>query len=312
MVNSTDFLAAQEHFGLATAVVEKDWHVVQAMRAITAVDARPFRLIFAGGTALARAHKLVQRMSEDVDFKVAPLDAAPQSGNQRRQLLGELRARITASLQAAGFALDPTDERQLQSRDANAYTVYQLTYAQSQAVGSHLRPTLQVELSYAALRLPSVRLPVASFVAEAQRRAPEIPAIDCVNVTETAAEKLVALTRRSAMALLGLGHQNDPTLVRHLYDLHMIRTQVDRPKLTELARVIAQQDAAEFKNQYPAYLADTAAESRRGLMFWTQPGAARRLYDNFVAAMVYGEQASFTAALTTLVGLVDDAWPASG
>ena len=29
-----------------------------------------FRLIFCGGTCLAKAHKLVQRMSEDVDFKV--------------------------------------------------------------------------------------------------------------------------------------------------------------------------------------------------------------------------------------------------
>ena len=31
------------------------------------------------GTCLARAHRLVRRMSEDVDFKVAPLDGEPVS-----------------------------------------------------------------------------------------------------------------------------------------------------------------------------------------------------------------------------------------
>jgi hypothetical protein len=70
-------------------------------------------------------------------------------------------------------------------------------------------------------------LPVTSFVAEAFARAPEIPVIDCVSVTETAAEKLVSLTRRSAMELAGLSREPDHTLVRHVYDLHMIRDHID-------------------------------------------------------------------------------------
>jgi hypothetical protein len=44
---------------------------------LAAIDAAPFSLVFGGGTALARAHRLVQRMSEDVDFKIVPLPAAP-------------------------------------------------------------------------------------------------------------------------------------------------------------------------------------------------------------------------------------------
>ena len=51
------------------------------------------QLVFAGGTCLARAHRLVARMSEDVDFKVVPSDA-PMSKNHRRQALGSLRGRI--------------------------------------------------------------------------------------------------------------------------------------------------------------------------------------------------------------------------
>jgi predicted nucleotidyltransferase component of viral defense system len=74
------FLAAQDHFGFARpAPIEKDWHILRAMRAVVSVDATPFHLVFSGGTCLARAHKLIRRMSEDVDFKIVPLNADPVS-----------------------------------------------------------------------------------------------------------------------------------------------------------------------------------------------------------------------------------------
>lgn len=310
MSETIDFRAVQDHFGLSqTAAVAKDWHVMRALRAITSVDAGPFRLVFAGGTCLARAHKLVRRMSEDVDFKIVPLDDAPTSSNQRRRQLGDLRNRITASLQAAGFQIDPGDTAQLRSRDANEYTVYHLNYAEPGDAGAQLRPTIQIELTLAALRLPSVRLPVASFVAEASGHVPEIPAIDCVSVTETAAEKIVSLTRRSAMELAGLSRGRGLTLVRHIYDLHMIRDHIDLGSAVELARQVAQQDAAEFRNQYPAYHADIPGETRKGIDVWTREPAGRYLYDNFVAAMVYGEQVKFSTAIATSVAMVDAAWP---
>jgi Putative PD-(D/E)XK phosphodiesterase (DUF2161) len=59
-----------------------------------------------------------------------------------------------------------------------------------------------------------VRLPVQSFVAEATRRPPEIPDLACVSVIETAAEKLVSLTRRTAMEMAGVSRDPDPTFVR--------------------------------------------------------------------------------------------------
>jgi predicted nucleotidyltransferase component of viral defense system len=94
-----EILAAQEHFGFARPMaIEKDWHILCAMGAIASTDAAPFKFVFAGGTSLARAHKIVQRMSEDVDFKITPLAADSISLNQRRKQLGSLRDRVTASL----------------------------------------------------------------------------------------------------------------------------------------------------------------------------------------------------------------------
>ncbi|HMN44647.1 MAG TPA: nucleotidyl transferase AbiEii/AbiGii toxin family protein [Povalibacter sp.] len=146
--------AAQEHFGFARPVlIEKDWHILRAMSAMVATDAAPFQLIFSGGTCLARAHKLIRRMSEDVDFKIVPVDTASISKSQRRKQLAELRDKITAQLQAAGFPVDPADSAQLRSRDDNHYTVYQLQYGSPEEEESPLRPTIQIELNYATLRL---------------------------------------------------------------------------------------------------------------------------------------------------------------
>lgn len=99
--------------------------------------------------------------------------------------------------------------------------VWTLPYAGSRA-GEGLRPIIQLEMTYAPLRQAPVMLPVSSFVAEAYRRAPEVTQIGCVSVTETAAEKPVALTRCIAMERAGLSRAPDPTLVRYIYDLRRI------------------------------------------------------------------------------------------
>ena len=193
-------------------LVEKDLLVVRAIGAIAQVDAGPFSLVFGGGTALARAHKVIRRMSEDVDFKIV-LTGVSLSRNALRQELGALRGRVTASLLAAGFVFDPADAAVVRSRNENRYTIYQLPYTSSEDLEG-LRPTVQIELTYAALRLPPVTKPVASFVHEAFGRDPEVPGIPCVSLDETAAEKLVSLTRRTAMERAGLSRDVDTALVR--------------------------------------------------------------------------------------------------
>lgn len=295
-----EFREVQEHFRLpSVGLVEKDVHVVRAIAALASVNAAPFTLVFGGGTALARAHKIVRRMSEDVDFKiVAP--ATPVSRNMLRQQLGTLRDRVTEALQAAGFAFD---QDAIRSRNESRYTVYQLPYPESGA-GEGLRPTIQIELTYATLRLPRVVLPISSFVSEAFGRAPEVPAMPCVSITETAAEKLVSLTRRTAMDLDGLSRDTDPALVRHIYDLHLMRDLIDHDAVAKMAGEIAASDAAEFRNQYPAYHADPAGETRKAIDALRTDPVYRARYASFIAAMVYGEQTEFDHAMATITTAV--------
>lgn len=55
------------------AIVEKDWYVTQVLHAMSDVKHPYFQLIFIGGTCLAKGHRVVERMSEDIDFKIAPV-----------------------------------------------------------------------------------------------------------------------------------------------------------------------------------------------------------------------------------------------
>ena len=107
--------------------------------------------------------------------------------------------------------------------------------------------------------------------------------IACVSVVQTAAEKLVSLTRRTAMEMAGASRDPDPTLVRHVYDLHMIRALVDPAIVADLARAIAAADAQEFASQYPAYAADTAGETRKALDTLCSNPLHRERYVRFMA-----------------------------
>ena len=86
-----------------------------------------------------------------------------------------------------------------------------------------MRPEIQIETAVWPLRRATVELPVISFLAEAFNDPPEVAKISCVALAEIVAEKFVALTRRVGAELASASGQRDPTLVRHIYDLHMIR-----------------------------------------------------------------------------------------
>ena len=296
----------QAYFRLPSiGLVEKDLEVVRAIAAIAALDASPFTLVFGGGTALARAHKIVRRMSEDVDFKIVPTAAAPTSRSGLRRSLAKLRGQVRDALHVAGFVFDPEDDHAQHSQNEDRYTVWHLPYDSITGPGHGLRPEIKLELTYAPMRQPPVTLPVSSFVTEAVKGLPDIACIACFGLNETAAEKLIALTRRTAMDLAGLSQDPDPTLVRHIYDLYAMRDLIDTVTVGNLAADIAASDAIEFRNQYSAYADDIAGETRKALDALQNEPIHRRRFDDFLSAMVYGEKSEFTDALGTVMGLAE-------
>ncbi|MBO0755770.1 MAG: nucleotidyl transferase AbiEii/AbiGii toxin family protein [Bradyrhizobiaceae bacterium] len=129
-----------------------------------------------------------------------------------------------------------------------------------------LRPEIQIETALFPLRRTAVERSVTSFVAEAFSRAPELPAVACTSILETIAEKLVGLTRRAGAELAGLREERDPTLVRHVHDIHAVRDHYNAADVAELAREIMAADAAMRGQSFPAYQADPLAETLKALI----------------------------------------------
>ena len=295
-----ELLEVQEHFGLpGPALVEKDWHVVKALAAIAAVDTGDFRIVFGGGTALSRAHRLTKRMSEDVDLKIVR-DKAPT-----RSELRKLRTKITDALLGAGFAFDPENKDHRVTMYEGRYTKYQLPYKPIAEGKGILRPDVQIETAVFPMWRDAVDKPVISFIAEAYGRDPELPKIACSSVLETAAEKFVALTWRAGSELAGLREERDPTLVRHIYDLHMIRDEYDVKAAATLAHEVMLADAATRGDSFPAWKKDPLGETLRAIGGISKDKVFVDGYANFQRDMVYGEKPDFTTAMGTLNTLAD-------
>ena len=293
-----DLLEVQKHFDLPSPVlVEKDWYVVRALAAINTADVKPFRLVFSGGTALSRAHRLIRRMSEDIDLKI--VSDEPRSRPELRQL----RDNVTSALLQAGFQFDPENAAHRDSGNASSYTIYRLPYTPLVTGEGALRPEIQIETAVWPLRLPSVELSVTSFFAEAFNQPPEVPSIPCVSLVETVAEKFVALTRRAGAELADAGGPRDKTLVRHVYDLHIVRSQYD-PAIA-LAREIMRADVEAYGHQFPAYRENPVAETLRAVAGIATDDRFAAYYAAFLRDMVYGEAPDFKAALATVSAFAD-------
>ena len=295
-----ELLEVQDFYDLPSpALVEKDWYVVKALAAITVIDTSPFKLVFGGGTALGRAHRLIHRMSEDIDLKVVANEPQPP-----RLAFRQLREKVTQALLEVGFKFDPGNTIYRESRNQSRYTVFRLPCEPITTGNGALRPEIQIELATRPLRLASVEKSVSSFIAEAFKRPAEVPVINCIAISETAAEKLVALTRRAGAELMDAQILRDPTIIRHIYDLHVIREHYEATEIKALFLAIMQEDAETFGHQFPAYRDNPLAETVRVIEGLESDPDYAQNFAKFYRDMVYGkDDFDFTACLKTLKAL---------
>jgi hypothetical protein len=291
-----ELLEVQAYFGLPSpALVEKDWYVVKALAAITAIDASPFQLVFGGGTALGRAHRLIHRMSEDIDLKII------SAGAITRPALRQLRNKTTDALLGAGFEFDPEKSEHRESGNASRYTIFRIPYCPIMAGDGALRPEIQIELAAWPLRQNPVEKAVSSFIADAFKKPPEAQKINCVSIVETAAEKFVALTRRAGTEQIGSEDSRDPTIVRHIYDLHVIREHYNPIELIALAQEIMKADAKAYGHLFPAYRENPMDETLRAIEALESDTYYAQKYATFYRDMVYGDiSAEFAACMMTI------------
>lgn len=288
---------------LPPGILEKDLLITEVLRTVVAVDSDGIQLVFCGGTCLSKAHGLIDRMSEDIDFKLVLPEGLSRSARSR--LLSQFKKRLAAVLEATGFEV-PAE--QIVARDENSYVSLNLRYESRFAPVASLRPEIKVELNARPPILPTVALPIASML-DALIQTPKTGLeVECLGVEETLAEKVLSFLRRTAEARAGRNRADyDDRLVRHLYDVTAIarRRQGMTLPYEQFAAMVAH-DAAQFRNQYPEFEEDPLGQMRVVLAALHQEADVfERDYLRFVDELVFGEAVTFAEARAVFIELAE-------
>lgn len=206
---------AAAELGISKAFVEKDWHVVQVLQIISSIQTEDLPLTFTGGTSLSKAHKILKRFSEDIDFTVTPRKELNKS--RLRKKLSNLKHAIIDRVSATY----PIKEGSLVALNDNKFFTFLIEYPTYYQGQEGMRPDIKVEVSCNNLNLPIVQKTVASLINEVSKKAPEIPVITCTDPIENAADKLSATVWR-VIDRNRTSAADDPTIIRHIHDLHML------------------------------------------------------------------------------------------
>ena len=286
--------------GIDPAFVEKDWYVVQLIRVITETDLFGAHAIFTGGTALAKAHRLLQRFSEDIDFRLILPEQTSLSRSAQRRLLSKIRNHV----QEVITQLFPPNAVKSKSRDENRFFSIEVKYPSVVDPSQALRPHVLLEFTVSTLALGPKQLPVVSFIAELTKTGPEIPAVDCIDPVENAVDKLSALIWR-VPDRTRVPEDDDPDLTRHIHDLAALQ-----PYATAHAhfRRLAIEMIHRDDDRCDKIAGLPMQEKIRILMnILTTDAAYRTEYIRFVLGMSYaaGEVPDYDEAIAKLKLLVD-------
>lgn len=266
--------------GVDPAFVEKDWYSVQALSLIADFSPPSITTIFSGGTSLSKGFGILQRFSEDLDFRCRYEIEA--SGNQLRKMRSEYRTQLIEKINSCDFvSIDESDIAK-----ASNYIKFPLSYEEKQFEHASLRAGLQVEFSFTQPRLePEIR-EIQSFVSQFTEGSSETKIL-CLSPVETASDKLSALTWR-ILKRDRSDENDDPAMIRHLHDLCALKTTVDKNKdlFLKTASSSFEEDQQTGKRDTEEGFVDSM---KSAITLLSKDDEYQREYAHFVEAMSYAD-----------------------
>jgi predicted nucleotidyltransferase component of viral defense system len=224
--------------GISEAFIEKDWFVTQVIKIISEIVFEDYRIVFTGGTALSKAHGIIQRFSEDVDFKVIAPSLALMNKTQQGKILSTFKKEIVKSL---SIYFDIKEE-QISANNGNKFVAIELNYPTYFTRADALRPHILLEFTVSEPLLPAIDLSVSSMINQVAKKKPEIDKIACINPVENAADKLSAITWRIAERVRG-SNNDSPDIVRHIHDLAIMKDlAMENPNFSVLVNTALNRD----------------------------------------------------------------------
>src|SRR5437660_7737381 len=154
-------LQAAEHFRdrkLRPAIIEKDYYVSEALRVIATTSAG--KVIFKGGTSLAKGWNLIQRFSEDIDIFLDPAAFQPALG--KRAIDRELKKLRDAIGEHPALAFVESESQTIGGFGRND----RFSYTQHFGGPGEVVNRVLVEAGTASGREPSVTVEMRSYLSQ--------------------------------------------------------------------------------------------------------------------------------------------------
>jgi predicted nucleotidyltransferase component of viral defense system len=287
--------------GISESFIEKDWFVTQVIKIVSEIVFEDYRIVFTGGTSLSKAHGIIQRFSEDIDFRVITPSVELFSKTQQSKILSTFKKEIVRSLR---FHFDIKDE-QISANNGNKFVAIELHYPTYFTRADALRPHILLEFTVSESLLPAIELPVSSIINQVAKQTPEIDKIACVNPVENAADKLSAITWRIAERVRG-SENDSPDIVRHIHDLAIMKDlALGNPNFSVLVNTALSRDKNRSELIKDLSLSEKLSNVMNIISLDTE---YVKEYDRFVNAMSYANNdtiPTFKIALQNVGELVD-------
>jgi predicted nucleotidyltransferase component of viral defense system len=287
------------------AFIEKDWYVTAVLEIIgnfnvkeladgLASDMPSIQLIFSGGTCLSKGWLAIERFSEDIDFKLQYSGTAIPN----KTTLRNFRHRFVQTIIDHGFELE--SEPEVTGLGLTAHFKYQSQL--NAAIG--IRKHIKVELTYRSPTLASIDRSLSSLVERLTSKNPDSFNFACVDVLETACDKLSALAWRVCGFDRSKENQ-DATIIRHLYDLAMIKQIIDDRKVDFCNLINGVLDADAKRGNTELQIEDSMLRLTTMLDILTTDTQWSIDYERYVLDLSYAENSlDFVEALNSLRDIV--------
>ncbi len=282
----TLFADVADAIGLPSpAFVEKDYYAVQLLKTISELELPEGKLIFAGGTCLTKAHLQTYRMSEDLDLKFVPDgDFLNLSDSQKRKYRSDLGSTLIN-------AIENTKTFKLVHKESMSEGRYRCLSVSYPKQYNHisLRPELKLELTEIILQHSSpIEASIGSIYSIVNKQPHEIPTLTCDPIEIILVEKFIGLLRRTAEVNRGYSENDDEALVRHVYDLYLIKSQPrEFNNIDYIFKKILEQDVSQFGIRHIQFTNDPRAELLYGLKLLINDVKYKNRYESFLGPLVY-------------------------
>ncbi|MCK5882272.1 MAG: nucleotidyl transferase AbiEii/AbiGii toxin family protein [Bacteriovoracaceae bacterium] len=277
--------------GIRTLYIEKDYWVTYILKNLSNSEFAD-QVVFKGGTSLSKAHKIVERFSEDIDL--ALLLKGDETGGQIKNLI----KRIEAKLMSSPFEIN--NDHELTSKGSKfRKTAYSYPRFIEDDDFGHAYDNLILEINSFANPTPYKKMKISSILGDFIKGVSEELidkyelhdfSVNVLDMERTFTEKVMGLVRA--------GYAENPIngireRIRHIYDLHKLLDTEDIKKLLNgdfHSMIEAVRDDDRKNSQFQGPWMD---KKLSGSLLFNDPKEVMKQLDSYYhdtfSTLVYGE-----------------------